>query len=88
MYAIRSYYDAESRSAVRPRRSRPLEHRLDFKQCLGLYAGVVTDALRAVGTVLRAGSGLDGQERAHLHFVRVEIATVHTLSMENQIRKR
>ena len=42
-------------------------------------------ALGTVFTVLRAGTGLDGQERADLHFIRVEMLTMDALSPEHQV---
>jgi hypothetical protein len=44
--------------------------------------------MSALGTVLaifRAGTGLDGEQGAHLHFVRIEMGAVHGLGLEQQI---
>ena len=54
---------------------------------LALDAGVVADTLRAVGAVLRTGAGLDRQERAHLHGVRLVVAAVHLLGVEHEVRE-
>ena len=61
---------------------------LHVQQLLALEPGVVADALRAVGAVLRAGAGLDRQQRAHLHAVRVEVRAVHALGVEQQVVER
>ena len=46
----------------------------DLHQLLALEARVVAHALRAVRAVLRAGAGLDRQQGAHLHLVRLEVS--------------
>ncbi len=56
-------------------------------ECVPIQTGVVTNALRAVRTVLRAASRLDRQERAHLYCVRHVMSAMHALRMEQQIQE-
>ena len=45
-------------------------------------------ALRAIGAVLRAASGLDRQQRRHLDLVRIEMKAMNALRLEHQLGKR
>ena len=61
---------------------------LDRHQFLALQTRVVADALRAVGTVFRAGAGLDRQQRRQLDAVGIEMPAVDLLRGEDQVRER
>ena len=63
-------------------------HFLERHQLLALEAGVVADALRAVRAVLGAGAGLDREQRAHLHRVRLVVRAVRGLRAEDEVRER
>ena len=65
-----------------------LGHVLDAHQVLGLDPGPVADALRAVGAILRAGAGLDGQQRRDLHGVGIEVLPVDPLGFVEQVVER
>ena len=58
---------AEAAGAGALRRPRLGQHRVERHQLLGLDAGVVMRALRAIGAVLRTAAGLDRQQRRDLH---------------------
>ena len=62
-------------------------HLLDFQQLLFLEASVVMTALRAIFAVFRAGTGLDRQQRAHLHLVGIKVLPVRTLGTKQKIVK-
>ena len=69
-------------------RSRRGEHLLDRHQRLGLGAGLVMRALRAIAAVFRAAAGLDRQQRAQLHRVGLVVLAVHLLRALDQIGQR
>ena len=50
--------------------------------------GVELGRLAAVAAILRAAAGLDGQQLAHLDFVRREARAVHGLRLPHQIGER
>ena len=50
--------------------------------------GVVTNGLRAVGAVFRAGASLDREQRAHLHGVRLVVRAMGFLRAEHEIGER
>ena len=77
---------AEAARAGRLGGARLGEHRVDRHQLLGLDAGVVVHALRAIGAVLRAAAGLDRQQRRNLHFGRIEVQAVDASARGRSIR--
>jgi hypothetical protein len=67
--------------------ARGLDHGFHRQHVVARHAGVVVDALRAVGAVFRTATGLDGEERAHLHAVRGVEAAMHLLRAEQQVHE-
>ena len=63
------------------------QHLVEAHQLLGLDAGVVFRALRAIGAVLRAAAGLDRQQRRDLHLGGVEILPVQRSAPERSGRE-
>ena len=76
---------AEARRAGLARGARARDDRGRFHQRLALEAGVVADALRAVGAILGTGAGLDRQQRRDLDLVRVEVEAVGRLRAVHQV---
>ena len=54
---------------------------------LALETGFVTHGLRAVGAVFGASAGLDRQQRAHLHGIRLVVGAVDFLCAKHQVAK-
>jgi hypothetical protein len=48
----------------------------------------VVHALRTVLAVLGTAAGLNAQQRADLHGIRVEVLPVHALRLEHQVLER
>src|SRR5690606_11536924 len=74
--------------AAGPGGARLSQYLFEFEELFLFEAGVIVAALRAVFAVFGTGTGLDGQQRAQLHFVGVEVLAVHGLGAEQQIIER
>ncbi|MOA11627.1 hypothetical protein D3C78_1315790 [compost metagenome] len=79
---------AEAGRAVGPGLTGPLQHLFHFHQPLGLESGMIAGALGAILAILRTGAGLDGEQGADLHLVRIEMGAVNGLGLEHQIVER
>ena len=60
----------------------------DRHQLRGVEAGFVVRRLAAIAAILGAAAGLDRQQPAALHLVRIERGAVHGLGAEQQVLER
>ena len=79
---------AETRRSRRLRLTCRGQHLFHLHQALRLKAGFITGALRAIFAILRAGAGLDRQQRTDLHLSRIEVLPVDLLRFKHQFKKR
>lgn len=63
-------------------------NRLWRHQRFALHAGIIPGALRAIATVLRATTRLDGKKRAELHFVLFPMVQVNLARPADEVEKR
>ena len=54
----------------------------------GLTPGFKANALRTIRAVFGTGAGLDGQQRADLHLVRIEVGAMHALRVKHEVGER
>ncbi len=71
-----------------PGGTRLAAHVLDVHECVTADRGVVVGALRTVTAILGAASGLDAEQGAHLHRVRIEMAAVDRVRLKEKIVQR
>ena len=65
-----------------------IQHGFNVHDRFTFQSGVVTDALRTILTIFRAGARLDAEQSADLNFTRIEVQTMYLMSTKQQFIKR